>query len=168
MSKGITKLYIEEITRCQECQYMWGEIECCKHPHWGRRFHLVERWDPVPDDCPLDNKTATEGDMERKILEWFFNGNVGLSSQAIAAKMVGIDGYTNHPRDPSDLRRCVEFLNAVPEAKERFEEMRLVSPNWYRLVGAWGPLTAKLAKEMKRKDRRAPETFEMIQALLER
>jgi len=107
--------------------------------------------------------------LERKILEWFLTGSVGASSTAIAAKMAGIDsGDSAHPRDPSDLRRCVEFLEAVPEAKERFEEMRVVSPDWYRLVGAWPSITAKLKEEMRRKDGRAPETYKIMKAVLER
>ena len=108
--------------------------------------------------------------MEKKILKWMFTGNTGLSSEAIAAKMAGIDsGNTNHPYDPSDLRRCVEFLEAVPEAKDRLEEMCTVSPDWYRLVGCWGTLTAKLSEEMlNRKDGRAPETYKAMKAVLER
>jgi len=107
--------------------------------------------------------------MDKKILEWMFVGNTGMSSEAIAARMAGIDsGNISHPLDPSDLRRCVEFLEAVPAAKDRFEEMREVSPDWYRLVGVWKKLTTKLSEEMKNEDGRAPETYKMMKAVLKR
>ena len=108
--------------------------------------------------------------MNKKIFEWMFAGNTGSSSKAIAAKMAGIDcGETCHPYDPSDLRRCVELLEAVPEAKKRFEEMREVSPDWYRLVTAWDTLTESLKEEMTtRDDYRAPETYKMMKAVLGR
>lgn len=36
-----------------------------------------------------------------------------------------------HPKDVLKVViECVEFLDAVPEAKARFEEMREVSPDW--------------------------------------
>jgi hypothetical protein len=106
--------------------------------------------------------------MEKRILEWLFTGNVGASSKAIAAQMAGINcGEISHPRDPADLRRCVEFLEFVPGAKERFGEMSGVSPQWFRLVTAWNSLTETLKKEMAcRTDGRAPETYEAMKAIL--
>ena len=107
--------------------------------------------------------------MDRKILKWMLTGDTGMSSEAIAAKMAGIDnGNTMHPFDPSDLNRCVEFFKAVPEAKERIGEMREVSPSWNKIVEAWDTLTAKLSEELSsRDDRRAPETYKMMKAILD-
>ena len=105
--------------------------------------------------------------MDRKILEWIFTENPGLSSMAIAAKMAGIDcGEVSHPYDPADLRRCIEFLDFVPGTRERLSEMCEVSPQWFRLVTAWEALELKLKEEMSRDDRYAPETYEMMQAIL--
>lgn len=106
--------------------------------------------------------------VNEQLNDWLDNGNRGLSSEAIASKMTGIHfvktqiGGLPYPSDPSDFNRCVSLLKAVPEFKERFEEMREVSETWNMLVDNWdeleqllieesaiGPLAPKLYDRMK-------------------
>ena len=53
--------------------------------------------------------------MKEKILNWFATGEVSASSKAMASCIAGVNGGNSHPYDPSDLNRCLLFLEAVPE-----------------------------------------------------
>jgi hypothetical protein len=52
-----------------------------------------------------------------KVGNWLLRGDTGLSSMALAAVWLGADGKDlDAPRDPSDFKRCVTFLEeCVPE-----------------------------------------------------
>lgn len=89
----------------------------------------------------------------KQLNEWLRSGNVGLSSKAIASKMTGINFVKTeiwglpHPSDPSDFKRCVDLLIAVPEFKDRLDEMKEVSPTWAALVDNWDELERLLLEE---------------------
>ena len=57
--------------------------------------------------------------MEKKILNWFATGKVGVSSKAMACAAAGLEQdktwFNNHPSDPDDLNRCLLLLEQVPE-----------------------------------------------------
>ena len=79
-----------------------------------------------------------------KLNNWLLTGERGISSEAIASKMTGVN-FTGqwgmgHPLDPSDFRRCLLLLKAVPEFKERLNEMEEVSPVWKDMVENWDEL----------------------------
>lgn len=62
-------------------------------------------------------------------VEWLRTGERGLSSEAIAEQMSGLPvgqgyGFSNHPSDPADLRRCRLLLDRVPEWQPRMSEPR--------------------------------------------
>lgn len=89
---------------------------------------------------------------------WLLSGDTGLSSLTMAfhlSKALGWDvtpvniklgtwthgctpGYT--PSDPSDLRRCIGLLEAVPDFKPVLPTISGVSPEWAALVAAWDEL----------------------------
>ncbi|GAG26436.1 unnamed protein product, partial [marine sediment metagenome] len=62
--------------------------------------------------------------MEKKILEWFANGETGTSSEAMAFAAAGIANKSSFgnstPSDPSDFNRCLKLINQVPEVKDKF------------------------------------------------
>ena len=83
---------------------------------------------------------------------WLAFGERGLSSDAIVSTLtgtrVGRRTTTDYPFDPSDFRRCVLLLEAVPVARFAFPAMREVSPVWARLVDAWDELEALAVSEV--------------------
>lgn len=107
--------------------------------------------------------------------EWLANGERGLSSEAIVQRLTGTpvdtqwdeNGVTDHPRDPSDFRRCVELLKNVPEARPHLHLMADVSPQWARLVAHWADLENLLAEEEHDPDGHASRLYRSIQDLTE-
>ncbi len=78
-------------------------------------------------------------ELNDKILQWFITGETGISSEAIACKMSGMNNdrtYT-HPLDPDDFKRCLKLVNRIPEIRTRLDEMRSVSPYWNALIEHW-------------------------------
>lgn len=79
-------------------------------------------------------------------LAWLENGERGLSSETIFTvlsklpRAVLMKGWGFHtPSDPSDFRRCELLLEAVPEFRKRFAEMRQVE-GWAPFVEHWQEL----------------------------
>lgn len=80
---------------------------------------------------------------------------MGLSARAIAG--YGLD----HPHDPSDLFRCVDYCRyasiATPDLRQRMAGRSIA---WDRLLPEWDNLTALLDHEMRtRTDGMAPRTY---------
>ncbi len=86
---------------------------------------------------------------------------VGLSAQAMHAMKMGKRGRTNHPLDPSDLRRCI---NA--HGPDTPDYMRGVSPQWDTLVDHWDELVALLEGELAEDTGRARKTYDRMKELL--
>src|SRR5688572_24935346 len=87
--------------------------------------------------------------MNFSVQQWLLSGrDTGTSSKAIVAFMEGqpIDP-TSYPRDPSDLGRCIRLLEIAPEYRPLLKSMRVVSPEWARLVERWDELEALYRKE---------------------
>lgn len=106
--------------------------------------------------------------MKEKILSWFATGEVGASSKAMASCIAGVNGGNSHPSDPSDLNRCLLFLEAVPEARDHMDKLRSLSPTWAALVDRWEEVEASFLTEAGRdwsKARSAPKTYELMKAI---
>lgn len=119
-------------------------------------------------------------------LRWLIEGELGESSRALCARLMGftdafpegaappVEGEvftaaaspTNHPRDPADLRRCVGFFRAVPQARDRLPLMADVSPSWATLVPIWDELEVLLAQELAA-GARAPQTYARMKEVLD-
>ena len=86
--------------------------------------------------------------IEQRLGYWLANGDIGASSLAIAAVMLGAEIQTRrgscHPHDSADFRRCVILLGYIPEWRDRLPEMRKVNPCWGVLVQHWAKLEAML------------------------
>lgn len=112
--------------------------------------------------------TAT---MNGKILEWLLRGNVGASSRTMAAVFAGFKpADLSHPNDPSDFRRCLLFLEAVPEARHELHKMRDLTPEWAALINCWGELQHTFMQEVGlsyEHGLEAPKTYELMKAAFE-
>lgn len=85
----------------------------------------------------------------------------GLSSQAIAG--LGAD----HPWDPSDLLRCVNYCAGRLTTDQIRARMAGRSLSWDRLLPEWDKLTELLRHEMAtRMDGRAPRTYYEMKRVL--
>jgi len=90
--------------------------------------------------------------------------NLGLSARAIAYA-----GHVDHPHDPGDLKRCVEFCekNGITTRQLR-KRMAGRSPEWDALLPYWDGLTGMLADEIAtRKDGCAPAVYARMRELLD-
>ena len=103
---------------------------------------------------------------------WLAAGERGLSSEAIVQRLTGIkvntgrhEGAVEPPHDPSDFRRCVELLKAVPLARTYLPLMADVSPQWARIVDAWDELENLLSEEEHRTDGKAPRLYRRLKQL---
>ena len=53
---GMVRYYTKMITDCSQCpHYLFGVLQCCRHPQWENQFHMIIQY-PIPDDCPLSEK----------------------------------------------------------------------------------------------------------------
>lgn len=108
--------------------------------------------------------------------EWLVTGNRGISSNTMVEVFEGMPRGTlagrwslagSHPHDPSDLRRCIRLLDAVPAYRARIQEMCEVSITWCVLVQAWGKLEAMLREEVPGEHGNAPRTYAEMKRLIE-
>jgi hypothetical protein len=87
---------------------------------------------------------------------------MGLSSNAIAY------GGRDHPWDPSDLRRCVNYCEGRISTPELQKRMAGRSIYWDRLLPEWDNLAALLRHEMDtRTDATAPRTYAAMKRVLD-
>ena len=79
--------------------------------------------------------------MKDKILNWFANGKVGISSKTMACAAAGIEFDSNFPlytpSDPDDFNRCLLLLEQVPEIRDNFDKIAAISEGWKRLIARW-------------------------------
>lgn len=108
-------------------------------------------------------------------MHWLVNGRTGMSSTCILATIINggpVSGKsweaTFHPVDPSDFKRCVGLLNAVPEFRNRLHVMKSVSKHWARLVDHWDEIEKQMLDEIDNPMRRgmAPKTYDLMKCVL--
>ncbi len=120
---------------------------------------------------------SSDDPIVAKALHWLDNGRVGLSSATMCATLFPqltkhhkfnnkIDDYgnveINWPHDNSDFERCVKFLEAVPEARNRLNELKSVSKEWSNLVEKWDNIEKMI------NDKNLSESYELIKECLGR
>lgn len=91
----------------------------------------------------------------------------GLSSHAIARAFGHCrSGGSDHPWDPSDLRRCRDYCRSTGISDTMLaERMPQVSPQWAALIPAWPELLQLLADEEPTGN--APRTYQRMKELLD-
>lgn len=110
---------------------------------------------------------ATDKD---KLLRWFVNGHVGVSSRAIASAACGIayrEGkrWGSTPADPSDFKRCLDLIEAVPALRSHLDKVAKTEPAWARIVEKWDELERIYREEQP--SGKAPRTWALLKALNE-
>lgn len=110
--------------------------------------------------------------MKQDVLNWFANGQTGLSSKAMAFAAVGIE-YSHrysadHPSDPADFNRCLLLLEAIPEVRNHFDKVAELSNIWRALVARWDEVEKCFLDEVGRdwsKARSAPKTYKLMKSI---
>src|SRR3990167_6264467 len=102
---------------------------------------------------------------QRKIAKWLIEGDTGQSSLGMMAFFMGYSHEANNPHDPSDLRRCYEFLKCIDPTNQGNLVLKMagLSKKWMAIAKNWNKLEALYKKECKQG--RAPELFELMQEL---
>ena len=108
-----------------------------------------------------DNLTISE-----PLLSWLLGRETGRSSLTIVAYYYGLtyDFVQDipFPRDPSDLKRCINVLTIEPRLRAAFPRLAQTSLPWKRLIDRWDELVETLQEEAIRGDT-APRTYAMMQ-----
>ncbi|MDD2742046.1 MAG: hypothetical protein PHV02_07225 [Rhodocyclaceae bacterium] len=122
-------------------------------------------------DLPISAERRIEGQAARKlglnaVSHWLEQGERGLSANAMCKRFFGVPGNAgaDHPRDPSDLRRCIAFLDAT-DSRSKILLMANVSREWAALVFVWEELEALLKFEV-RHGSSAPRTYALMREAL--
>lgn len=90
----------------------------------------------------MDNK-------KEEVLNWLLDGEVGVSSEAIANRVVGkLVGAFDTPCDAGDFGRCYKMLKACPSVDIKC--MKGFNRIWDNLVDAWSELTSLYEDEQWR------------------
>lgn len=110
-------------------------------------------------------------ELAMKVMLWQGQGSVGVSSGTMASIALGLKKNIYHgsfgcPYDPADLNRCMKLVKAIPEIRDHFDAIGKKVPAFKPILDNWDELTKLLRKELKRPDRRAPETYERMKELL--
>lgn len=82
--------------------------------------------------------------IERRALRWALtSGDTGISSEALCAFMLGIEGgRTTPPADAADRGRCIRLLELIPEWIPRLHEMaEQIEPVEANVFGSGGMRT---------------------------
>jgi hypothetical protein len=135
------------------------------HPETERRRESLKK--TMPSTTPPE------------LVNWFANGEVGLSSKAIVYHLLGLPEAKSsdfidfgHPSDPADLRRCLLLLEAVPSLKDDLHKMSAVSPVWDIYIKNWSKMIELFEEEVPDwdwpdtgKSRSAPRTYDFMRYL---
>ncbi len=102
------------------------------------------------------------------LTEWFANGETGLSSKTLAlwlSEQKRPKKGVHFPWDPSDFRRCMLLLDAVPELREKMHTLPQLSKEWAAFYEKWDELEKNLRHEVA-VGRTAPKTYGLIKEIL--
>ena len=106
--------------------------------------------------------------MKDKILKWFCEGEVGLSSKAMARASINMLSDRSYPLDPADFNRCLMLLDCVPEIRDHMDKIRGISERWALLVDRWDDVESMFLDEVGLNwcnGHRAPKTYELMKAI---
>ena len=109
-------------------------------------------------------------ELQKEVMHWLGNGRVGLSSKAMAFAVAGVEiDDHSHPYDPSDLNRCLLFLEHVPEARNYFESIAKLSETWRDLISRWDEVEKTFLDEVGLdwcSGNSAPKTYKLIKEII--
>ena len=99
-----------------------------------------------------------------RVIQWFVGSDTGLSSECLAAAMVGAKPDSPRaPGDVADLGRCIRLMALFPEwTFDRFARtMSAVSYEWRCLIEDWPEISSSYEREKKGP---APKTYTLMRA----
>jgi hypothetical protein len=103
------------------------------------------------------------------IARWLLEGKPGVSSKAMASVALGLVPKDHcHPLDLYDFNRCIKLVDAVPDVRGWFHEIRLLSPQWAAVIDNWDRLRTSFIEEAGydwSKSNRCPETYKLWKSL---
>ena len=98
--------------------------------------------------------------LEKKVLKWFANGDIGISSECMALAACGIEAKRQHtPLDPPDFNRCLKLVREIPEIMHHKDKISSISKKWKSLMDNWNHLESIFLDEVGidwKKDRNKP------------
>lgn len=109
--------------------------------------------------------------LKDQVLAWLALGGHGVSAEAMARAVIGMKPeepwslYGDHPSDPADFKRCVDFLVAVPEAKKHLELVASLSKVWSALIENWTELEKIFKEETSTGSGRSKKLYARMKAL---
>lgn len=151
-----------------------GQVEAASQPGVGI---------PLPGPIPPRNPAGAfpEGSLERRIREWYQSGDTGVSSETMCFAAFGgpKPRMLGYPHDPSDLGRCIRFLDKMPEARSKLHALRAIddtevvingkftrsdSDVWGALLDHWDELAALYHEELP--TGKAPKCYARMKELI--
>jgi len=116
----------------------------------------------IADAVNTDPVFTTQG---MTIQQWLASDDTGLSSLFLCHCLTGLGkGRKNeHPLDPSDLGRCIRFLDAFSHLRTLLPRMKEHGPVWVALVEHWDQLETLYREELP--SGQAPKTYELMKKI---
>lgn len=78
--------------------------------------------------------------IERRAFEWLLGGDTGISSETLAAHMLGVEKAgpfgKQAPSDAADRGRCIRLLKHIPEWVPRLDELKALDTGTISINGA--------------------------------
>jgi len=79
--------------------------------------------------------------MKEKVIEWLFNGEVGISSKTISASILGVKyNDADIPYDRDDFSRCYKLIKFADIPMSELEILAKNYPAWNPIVKKWDEL----------------------------
>lgn len=111
--------------------------------------------------------------IKNKVLHWLAYGSVGVSSKSMALAAAGMPKCENWgadiPHDPDDFNRCLLLLDAIPEIRNHFDKIALLSKSWHKIISNWDEIEKSFIDEAGfnwSKSHSAPETYRLMKQVI--
>jgi len=85
--------------------------------------------------------------IDKKLVEWWCCGDVGVSSKAIVFVMCGVSpktilqkDWSPYPHDAGDFARCYQLLKLFPDWRGKIVAMGCLGKIWEGIAKAWEEL----------------------------
>lgn len=120
---------------------------------------------PVSEERQAAAYAAQAMGLTTSVAEWLLTGERGRSSDALCKAIFGFPqaACADHPHDPSDLRRCILFLEKTGSRGSLYRANQM-SSSWAALVKEWDALESLYVEERHQKS--APKTYDKMQKIL--
>lgn len=113
------------------------------------------------------HRLNTHKEISKKIADWLLSDHTGASSEALAAAWLGSEERnTAWPRDPSDFKRCYDFLmECIPVHEHHYlvQHLGKLSGPWSIIAAEWFNLLGYYHQEIK--GEKAPKLYKYMQKI---